>query len=101
MRIRVGGIELDRPAKELGSGRGRLGRAALSDEPTEIRQRFGVVGFEFAHLLVANDRLLRVHAEELAGLGKFPGNLVAGQPAGDRLSGQALPRGSSDEPTGQ
>ena len=95
------GSSLIAPRRNCGAGRRRLCRAALGDKPSEIRQRFGIVGIDLAYLLIADDRLLGIHTQELTGFGQLLGHLVTRQPAGDRLSRQALPGGSSDEPAGQ
>ena len=58
-------------------------------------------GSSLEHLLISKDRLLRIDAQELSGFGELQGDLVARQPAADRLSGQALTRRSGDQPAGQ
>ena len=59
--------------------------AAAADEPLwainhpDVGHRLGVVGIELAHLLVPDDGLLRIDAQQLPRLGELQGDLVAGQ----------------------
>jgi hypothetical protein len=95
VRVGVRRVDLDRPTQELHPCRRSRG-SALGDQPTHVGQGFGVVGIELTHLLVADDGLLRIHAEQLTGFSQLHGDLVTRQATRDRLAGQALAGAAGD-----